>query len=417
MKSNNKYKLPYLFILIMVITLVSCDNSDDDIVDTSATVEETTSSTSSEDESSSEENTDDATTIALPENYVFERNAESTVSFSGQTTRLNQSNELYSALNDNVASLADLNLMFQGDDNGSGGFSDETLNGTSKIIGSKTSASTLRGDALTKAQFVQWLTDYTTDIIPNWVSDASEGNAGQYGNYHFTANGHEIDQLFFKGLIGAFCLDQIVNNYIHPNQLDSGTRTEDNTNEVLSGDNNYTDMEHKWDEGFGYLYGQIADVTLNNGLPADGESSGNLLMKYFKKVEENYDPGIAKRVYDAFIAGRSAIVSKDYVEREVQAKIIKQELSKAVGQYAVHYLSGAYENYNGGADDIRDAFHGLSEGYGFVLSLQFTNDGNDEPYFTKEEVDAYLLQLENFYTLEANTILEMHDEIKSRFGI
>ena len=43
MKSNNKYKLPYLFILIMVITLVSCDNSDDDIVDTSATVEETTS--------------------------------------------------------------------------------------------------------------------------------------------------------------------------------------------------------------------------------------------------------------------------------------------------------------------------------------------------------------------------------------
>ena len=415
---NNKFKLHYLFMLILVCTLISCDNDDDDdIIITTGTVEQTT--TTSEDTTSDDDSSiDDDTATVIPETYVFERNGESTLSYSGQTTRLNQSNELYSALNDNTATLEDLNLMFQGDDSGSsGGFSDETLNGTSKIIGSKTSASTLRGDALTKAQFVQWLTDYTTDIIPNWVSDASEGNAGQYGNYHFTANGHEIDQLFFKGLIGAFCLDQIVNNYIHPNQLDSGTRTEDNTNEVLSGDSNYTVMEHKWDEGFGYLYGQVTDITLNNGLPADGESSGNLLMKYFKKVEENYDPGIAKRVYDAFIAGRSAIVSKDYVEREVQAKIIKQELSKAVGQYAVHYLSGAYENYNGGADDIRDAFHGLSEGYGFVLSLQFTNDGNDEPYFTKEEVDAYLTQLENFYTLEANTILEMHNEIKSRFGI
>ena len=53
-------------------------------------------------------------------------------------------------------------------------------------------------------------------------------------------------------------LDQIVNNYLQPCQLDSGTRKEDNTNGVMSGDKNYTDMEHKWDEAFGYLYGQEA---------------------------------------------------------------------------------------------------------------------------------------------------------------
>ena len=39
--------------------------------------------------------------------------------------------------------------------------------------------------------------------------------------------GHEIDQTFIKGLIGGMCLDQIVNNYIHPCQMDSGTRRED----------------------------------------------------------------------------------------------------------------------------------------------------------------------------------------------
>ena len=354
--------------------------------------------------------------VIVPETYYFERNGISSVSYSGQTTRLNQSDELYNALNDNSFTLSDLNKMFQGENGSSAGFSDEKLNGTSKIIGSKTSASTLRGNALTKAQFVQLLADYTEKIIPNWASDASNGNAGQYGNYHFTENGHEIDQLFFKGLIGAFCLDQIINNYIHPDQLDSGTKVEDNNNETLSGDKNYTDMEHKWDEGFGYLYGQVNDVTLNFGLPASGESSGNLLMKYFIKADENYHPGIAEKVYQAFIRGRAAIIAKNYTEREAQAKIIKQELSKVIGQYAVHYLESAYTKISSNSDR-RESFHGLSEGYGFVLSLQFTNNGEDEPYFNKEEVDTFLEQLDNFYTIEPSVILNMHDEIKSRFDI
>ena len=354
--------------------------------------------------------------VIVPETYIFERNGMSSVSYSGQTTRLNQSDELYNALNDNSFTLSDLNKMFQGENGSSAGFSDDKLNGTSKIIGSKTSASSLRGNALTKAQFVQLLTDYTEKIIPNWAADASNGNAGQYGNYHFTENGHEIDQLFFKGLIGAFCLDQIINNYIHPDQLDSGTKVEDNNSDTLSGDKNYTDMEHKWDEGFGYLYGQVNDVTLNFGLPASGESSGNLLMKYFIKADENYHPGIAEKVYQAFKRGRAAIVAKNYSEREVQAKIIKQELSKVIGQYAVHYLESAYTKISSGIDR-RETFHGLSEGYGFVLSLQFTNNGEDEPYFSKEEVDTFLEQLNNFYTIEPSAILNMHDEIKSRFDI
>lgn len=387
-QQNKTLKRRFLFLSVtaLAFSFISCDDSDDD-------------------------------TIALntPATYSFERNNESTVSYSGQTTRLNQSNELYDALNDNTSSLSDLNLMFQGDNGSSAGFADTKLNGTSKIIGSKTAASALRGNALTKSQFVEWLTDYTQEITPNWAANASDGNAGQYGKYHFTAKGHEIDQLFFKGLIGAFCLDQIVNNYIHPDQLDSGTRTSDNTSEILSSGKNYTDMEHKWDEGFGYLYGQVADVTLNNGLPASGESSGNLLMKYLIKTDENYAPGIAQRVYDAFKTGRAAIVAKNYDEREVQAKIIKQELSQVVGQYAVHYLNGAYVSFSE-EGDRRDAFHGLSEGYGFVMSLQFTNDGNNDPYFTKDEVDGYLQQLDNFYTVEASTILEIHNEIKAKFS-
>ncbi len=387
--NNNNMKFKITLLITTILILVSCGD---------------------------DENHDHEHNLKVPETYFFERNGMTSVSYTGQTTRLNQSDELYSALNDNSFTLSDLNKMFQGENGSSAGFSDEKLNGTSKIIGSKTSASSLRGNALTKAQFVQLLTDYTEKIIPNWAADASIGNAGQYGKYHFTENGHEIDQLFFKGLIGAFCLDQIINNYIHPNQLDSSTKVEDNNNEILSGDKNYTDMEHKWDEGFGYLYGQVNDVTLNFGLPDSEESSGNLLMKYFIKADENYHPGIAEKVYKAFKRGRAAIVAKNYIEREAQAKIIKQELSKVIGQYAVHYLESAYTKISSGSDR-RESFHGLSEGYGFVLSLQFTNNGEDEPYFTKEEVDTFLGQLNNFYTIEPSVILNMHDDIKSRFDL
>ena len=199
--------------------------------------------------------------IIAPSSYEFTRNGESSVSFSGQTTRLTQAEELYAALNSSDATESGLDLMFNGDGNGSAGFANESLNGTSKIIGSKTAASTLAGSATTKQMFDDMITDFANNVVPNWTSDAGPGQSGAISTpdgsstYHLNAAGQELDQLFFKGLIGAFTLDQIVNNYIHPNQLDSGTRIEDNDNDVLSGDNNYTDMEHKWDEGFGYLYG------------------------------------------------------------------------------------------------------------------------------------------------------------------
>ena len=272
-------------------------------------------------------------TIVAPSSYEFTRDGASTVSFGGQTTRLTQAEELYSALNSNESTASGLDLMFNGDGNGSAGFADESLNGTSKIIGSKTSASTLAGSAATKQRFDDMISDYAANVVPNWNQDASAGVPGAISTpdggstYHLNAAGQELDQLFFKGLIGAFTLDQIVNNYIHPNQLDSGSRIDDNDNDVLSGDNNYTDMEHKWDEGFGYLYGLEGDNLVNAGASPSG--NGSLLMKYFKKVDEEggYEPGIGQVVYDAFIMGRTAIVNKDYELRDQQAAIIKVELS------------------------------------------------------------------------------------------
>ena len=105
------------------------------------------------------------------------------------------------------------------------------------------------------------------------------------------------------------------------------------------------------------------------------------LNKYFKKVNNSNQPGIAEIVYDAFKKGRAAIVAGDYTLRDAQANIIKINLSKVVGYKAVDYLNGYMDKM--GAGNTADAFHALSEGYGFIMSLQFTNDGNESPYFSK----------------------------------
>jgi hypothetical protein len=308
-----------------------------------------------------------------------------------------QANEIYKALNSDDGdgtprdfTQEELDLMFAGNSiDESGGFFNTELNGTTKLIRSKTSGSAY--SATNRTIFDDWIADFVNEVTPNLGVVASPGVAGILGGYQLNAAGQEIDQLFFKSLIGAFTLDQIINNYITPVQLDSGQRREDNTNGDLFQDKNYTEMEHKWDEGFGYLYGEIDDVLVNYGVPADGEGSGNLLMKYFDKVNDPgeggdiaQDPLIAETVYNAFIAGRHAITMADYEARDAAATIIKVELSKVIGMYAKYYLNSYLSNLNQG--NVAKAHHSLSEAFGFIFSLQFTDDGSDNPYMSHDDV-------------------------------
>ena len=346
-------------------------------------------------------------TLDIPETYDFTRNGESTVSFGGQVTRLSQSDELYDALND-PSDFDTLDAMFNGVDGSSAGFSNDDLNGTTKIIGGKTSASTLQGSAVDRQAFNDMIAEYASEVVPNFDSPAEVGVAGVYPgtSYRLNAAGQEIDQLFFKGLIGAFTLDQIVNNYLHPNQLDSGDNVANNDNDVLDGDSNYTKMEHKWDEGFGYLYGHLDDMGMGEDLTTAGSSpsgEGNLLMKYFKKVDSGAQPGIGQTVYDAFIAGRTAIVNKDYDERDAQADIIQVELSKVIGYYAVYYMNDYVTKLSEG--NIGGAHHSLSEAWGFLFSLKYTNDGMDESFMNADTVDYFLANyMSDFHTMDPGVL-------------
>ena len=174
-------------------------------------------------------------------------------------------------------------------------------------------------------------------------------------------------------------------------------------------------MEHYWDEGFGYLYGLETDVEA----PAYSGNGSVLLNKYAGKVNTAGDVNMTA-VYDAFKAGRTAIVNMDYTERDLQAAIVKEHISKILGVKASNYLREGADILSGTSPDMADFFHSVSEGYGFVLSLQFALDGSGNYIYSNNEVNSMLDTLMNgngLWEVDAATLTLMADDIDSRFSL
>tara|TARA_B100000965_G_C19598258_1_gene761264 strand:+ start:1642 stop:2787 length:1146 start_codon:yes stop_codon:yes gene_type:complete len=331
--------------------------------------------------------------VTPPSNYTFEKDGVSTVSFSGQTTRLKMAIELYNGMKDNTMTKAKLTEMFK---DGTG-FAGADVSNSTKQVRSKTFSSSNGHSATVVNAFDGWIDDFTGNVIPNWTTTAADGTAGKMTDskrtVYINAKGHELTQLFTKGLIGGMALDQIVNGYLAPVKITDAAKAANDAGTPYKDGKNYTALAHYWDEGFGYLYGLEADYK-NPTLADNGDV---LLNKYTGKVDGSSHPGIAKKIYDAFVMGRAAIDAKNYTVMDAQAKIIKVELSKVIMQKAADYLNGYVSKKADG--NMADAIHALSEGYGFVMSLQATNDGTGKPYFSATEVNDMLTKLDNFWTV------------------
>ena len=358
-----------------------------------------------------------------PVTYNFSRNGTTTVSYSGQSTRIAMGQEFISALKDEAKSEAELDAMFD-HQSGNADFSDANLNASSKNIRSKTASSTdlfssnATDATAIKNQFDSWVSEQVSDVFPNWSTDAAPGVAGKIqeagggSTRYVNGKGIEINQAINKGLIGALMTDQMLNNYLGTAVLDAGTNTADNDAGTLADGKNYTTMEHKWDEGFGYLYG--ADDQENPTLGAD-----SFLNKYLARVDGDTDfQGIATTIYDAFKLGRAAIVNKDYLTRDAQVDIIRENVSKVIAIRAVYYLQQGKANLG---TDWASSFHDLSEGFGFVYSLQFTRKpGTTSAYFSTSEVNAFITTLTSgngLWDLTADQLDTMSETIATRFGI
>lgn len=379
---------------------------------------------------SSDENTKDE--IVTPTTYTFLREGATSVSFSGQTTRIAMAEELTTALKESSNTEAALKAMFAHVE-GDADFSDAALNASSKSIRSKVAASTDLFSANTtdataiKEAFDAWISEQVTAVFPNYEVFAEAGVAGQLqesgggSTRYINGKGVELNQILAKGLIGGLMTDQILNNYLGTAVLDgdSNINVQDNDTDTLADGENYTNMEHKWDEAYGYLYGAETDAAIPT-YGTDGEGADSFLNKYLTRVEADSDfAGITGDIYNAFKLGRAAIVAKDYNLRNEQAAIIRAKISEVIGVRAVYYLQVGKGLLT---TDKAAAFHDLSEGLGFVYSLQFTRQPNATvSYFTKTEVDSYLSDLLDtgnglWEATTADKLDEISEKIAAKFS-
>ncbi|RFN60192.1 DUF4856 domain-containing protein [Marixanthomonas ophiurae] len=340
--------------------------------------------------------------IEVPTNYVFERGGETTVQYPGQTTRLQMSAELIGSFKDFDSATKESLLNMFAHVEGANDFDNSALNASGKNIKSKIAASVdyfsanVAESAEIKADFESYISRQVDEVFPNENTVATTGVAGQIADgssaRYVTGKGLELNQAFAKGMMGALLADQILNNYLSTAVLDEASNREDNENEVLDGDSNYTTMEHKWDEAYGYLYGDPS-IPVADPNSVLGVSDDHLLFNYLGVVNSDDDfAGVAQNIFEAFKTGRAAIVAGDYELRDEQVTIIKEGVSTIIAVRAVHYLQAgkqALADNNMGA-----AFHDLSEGFGFMYSLRFTNNPNTgAPYVSPSELETFKTQL------------------------
>jgi hypothetical protein len=168
--------------------------------------------------------------------------------------------ELVSGMKDVTSSVALLkDDMFA---NGIG-YSTAELNDSGKKIRSKVAVSDdffISGSPETRAiqeDFDRMIEQQVNEVFVARDLDvnASAGTAGKIQDgtnsdgtpkYRYVSSlGIEYDQEFAKGLIGALQVDQALNNYM--------SRVVNDDNAAIVQGKNYTEMEHHFDEAYGYL--------------------------------------------------------------------------------------------------------------------------------------------------------------------
>lgn len=378
---------------LLAVALISCDNNNDP-------------------------------TVEPPEIYEFTRNGESSVSFTGQTTRIQMASELTSAMMDFDNSTEE-SLLNMYRNEGSNPFENDDLNEATKNIKGKVAASTdyfssnAQLSAEIKNEFEAWLSAQVEEVFPNENTAAAPGQPGQIADGESTryvnGKGFEYNQLVGKSLIGALMADQMLNNYLSTSVLDAGTNREDNSDGTFAEGSNYTNMEHKWDEAYGYLFGNSDNLTN----PTIGEGSG-FLNTYLGRVDGDDDfAGIGQETFEAFILGRAAIEAGAYDVRDEQAQIIRENISTVIAVRAVYYLQSGKNGLEQTTPDYGAAFHDLSEAYGFMYSLKFSRVPNSEsPYLTSQEIDEMLADLEagqGLWEIEPAVLDEMSETIADQF--
>lgn len=316
-------------------------------------------------------------TVVTPSTYSFQRNGKSSVSYSGQTDRLNQlgamKTKMQTADAGSIVLESDLLAMYAntgGNANGNFSFS------SSKQLKSKTFS-------LDQAFFESMLKSAAAASVDgNTGVNAANGTAGLItrssgSTILVDAKGFEFTQLFEKGIMGAVFYYQIVNIYLTDEKIGEGV-----DNITVDTANNSTAMEHHWDEAFGY-FGAPVDFTSDY----QGAESPSYWANYCNSFD-NVLGGLNASFMNSYIRGRAAIVANNHDVKIDKANWINIHFSELIAACAIHYANQAKATTDQG-----DLLHMLSECYAFTRALRYANPNSRE--FTPTEVDTLLMNAFN----------------------
>ena len=287
----------------------------------------------------------------IPNTYSFaDANGNSTVSYSGQTDRLNQLREMTVLMktgNSTTVSAQDLKDMFANvGANGNGNF---TFSSTKQL---RDKCFTADVDL-----FEEWIDSLAVSSQSNAMT-ASNGQAGTLttgsgSTYFFNGNGIEYVQLIEKGLMGAVFMHQALNVYFGSGKMDvDNTIAEDPANGQY-----YTAMEHHFDEAFGYFG---VDVDFPSTIPSD----------LWGKYCNSQDPilNCNTDMMDNFLKGRAAISNDVLADRDEAILALRTEWEEISAYQTIDYIDGAIANF--GSDDAV-FLHALAEAYAFAWNLRY----------------------------------------------
>jgi hypothetical protein len=183
-------------------------------------------------------------------------------------------------------------------------------------------------------------------------------------------------------------------------------------NDQLVDGKNYTDMEHYFDEAFGYF-----------GVPSDFPNPVTLedarfWGKYCNSRNEGLYSGINADISEAFRTARAAIVAKDYEQRDMAIQTIMQQWSIIIAASVVDYLNQGLST--SGTPEYK-RHNVMSEAIGMMLALKYHfNGGNSKypPHYTYSHIENAMTEVgisSNLYTVSDTEIQAAIDHVKMAF--
>ena len=348
----------------------------------------------------------------VPSTYAFTKDGNSTVSYGGQTQRLEMLSEIttYMKTANTSGTAVDVNTLksMYANDNYTWVDADNLgLTGSSKQLKNKTAYAINGGsaDAGIQTMFEGYMNSMATisAATVTGTEDGTAGTAGVWPNdgvkgpYLMDADGKEYAQLIEKGLMCAVFMNQITVNYL-------GGINADNNEAVVdaAAGKHYTKMEHHWDEAYGYFTSEV-------DYPTNGTN------RFWGKYADGRESvlGSATTIATAFRTGRAAIDNKDYVVRDVQITIIVNEMEKVCAGTAIHYLNGAKSNIT----DATIKNHELSEARAFLNGLRYGQKSIDGSGILAADIDTALGYISDFQNVTISDLNSAIDLIASKTGL